>query len=260
MRRRVLTDCKRVILFTDVELMDHSSSDKYFHSYYEPEFNLPEWRSFVRDEKVKHRQDILVIAVGARFLQERKRKISAKNQMSKLIRDVVDHMPWINRIVVTSVLPRADQEVKYQELIRGVNLAFGNAVHFVKSSGPTIKKMLRFVPTHKIFLEEYEYFDFHTGGMSVQQRIVRPISTYFNPDTGSLNAQGLEHLRSYILTKLGLLIPGNPWRRPPVVRQRKEVKKALRDAWLLSHGGSPAPDISLSDQGQGFRRRNGCSR
>ena len=143
--------------------MDHSEFDVYFQSIYEPDFSFLEWRDLVRENRIPYRQKILVLAIGNNTLPLPD-GVSAKSQMSKLLKDILDHMPWVEKIVVTSVFPRGDAEVYYQDMVKDMNLAFTSAVQLVKSSSPVVKKMVSFLPTHKLFLEEHEFFDFNTGG------------------------------------------------------------------------------------------------
>ena len=231
----MIQNCHRVTLLTDIELADHSSLDKYFRTYYGPTHDLLEWRQRVKDGRIRSACDTVVLAVGNGLLPLDK-EISPKTQMKRLIEEIIDTMIFVKKIVVTSVLPRADAEVQYEGQIKDINMGFGNAVKMVKRASIGNKRKVQFLATHKLFLEKYEYFDFMTGHTSYQFRMVKPLSRFYDMDTYKLNTVGIYHIRSYILKILGIRKEGNDWNGIPIRREPPEVQEALREAWIKAHG------------------------
>ena len=188
-RRQVVTDKKKVLLITDRQLMDHSEFDVYFQPMYEPGFTFRDWRDLIKEGRVPHRQKIVVLAIGNNMMPTPV-GFSPKNQMRKLLGDILAHMPWVEKVMVTSVFPRGDREVYYQDMVKDMNVGYSSAVHLLRSSSPVTRRMLSFLPTHKLFLEEHEYFDFNTGAINQQIRIVKPVNIYFEPDQPSWIPKG----------------------------------------------------------------------
>ena len=238
------------MLITDRLLMDHSEFDVYFQNIYEPDYSFLDWRNLIRENHIPYRQKLLVIAIGnnSNTMDE---GVSPKNQMVKLLKDVLHHMPWVEKVTVTSAFPRGDAEVLYQDRVKNINIAFGSAVQFIKTTSPVAKKMVSFLPTHKLFLEEHEFFDFNTGGISQQIRIIKPVTIYFEPDQPKLNSQGLAHYRSYVLIRLGLLDRQvNTWQRMPKHRESPTVRRALTCAWVMAQQeGNGAADSTPEADG-----------
>ena len=81
--------------------------------------------------------------------------LSAINQMRKLVMCVIGKAGRkLSKVVVGSVLPRPDQEVKLEQQVMDMNVSFNGAVKDLRRNQPLARNVV-YLPVHKLFLERY---------------------------------------------------------------------------------------------------------
>ena len=179
-KRVVIPKTRRMIILTDITFMDHTELDRYFHVYYKPDYTMPQWREMVHGSTIQHRSDYVALLIGNNCLPVNSgdRKLSPKNQMRKLLQDILKYLKWVKFIFVCAILPRADNEVLYEQETIDFNTAIASAVRLVKSGSPAARKHATVHP--------------HTQDLSRTLRVLRlQHGTYCLTST---NRQTLSHL------------------------------------------------------------------
>ena len=249
MARRVTPGQQRVTVLTDRNLADGSTVDKYFQYVSIPDITLGEWRRKLREGEIQFRCDTVWLMVGNTEVPLDP-TMTAVSQMRKLVLCLVTNCHRkLKKICVTSVLPRPDREVMLEEHIKDINLGYVDAVKDLKRNF-SIARMVEWVPTHKLFLENFRFMDVGTGKKTTHVRIIKPVDRYFIPGTKDLNVVGLYHLKSYMLQHLKILEEVNVWSGMRTVDEPEEIQREKRTAWQrANHFDSVLPWMGQEDDG-----------
>ena len=165
--------------------------------------------------------------VGVRdMLQQDPGKIASK--IRRLVNAIYTTYEVVKHVYVCLIMPRADQEVVWQEKVRSNNLEIARMVCDVRKFN---HRLIEFVPVHKVVLEKYWFFDMESGMMAVQVRIVKPIDRLFVPGTATLNLVGKYQVKAFLWQKLGILTQISMWDGMPVHKEPVTVTSEKRMAW-----------------------------
>ena len=222
-----------VTLLTDLPLADHTDLDKHIQMVMIPRITLMEWRDRLKNKLIQIKAENVWLAVGNSQISWNPDS-SPCSQMKKLIFCVINSAGRkLKSIVVTSIIPRPDHEVLLEDDVRRVNIQFQDAVKEANKARNMLRKTkVLFIPTHKLFLENYRYFDFATAKVVTQTRIIKPHNKYFVTGTPQLNPVGLYHLRSYVLKRLHVLGDDvNSWVGVPLREEPPELQREKKAAW-----------------------------
>ena len=236
LKREVIKGATKITWIMDYNYMDHTSYDLHFQPYYHADYTLQQWKDFIKQGKVVHKHDQVILSVG-NCLVGLPEGQSVRSQMKKLIQDTLRHLPWIRKLYISSILPRPDREVEMEGTVRQINIGIAAAVKFVRDSSKSLHDVIKYLPFHKIFIEELEYFDVYRGHTATLTRVIKPVDKNFYPGTRRLNEKGLKRLRKKILETAGILEGTSLSLDWSYVQHRAEpakVTNALRHAWLLS--------------------------
>ena len=246
--RKVREDCQRITVLANLPFADHTPLDTYFQTIYCPDTSMSACKRMVKDEVITIKCKLVVLLVGnaqvpfpqnlSPAAQLKKvpfpQNLSPAAQLKKLVQAIWDkYSKKIKKVIVLTVLPQLDRESELEEEIKTINAGFMRAVWELKRFSPGGNaKNTGLLPAHRLFLEQYEYFDFSRGSTAYQIRVIKPVSCNYINGGPRLNKVGLYQLRSYVLQEIGILTGVNSWDGIPVKRQPEEVQKDLCKAWL----------------------------
>ena len=245
-RRRVSEVTQKVSVITDVNMLDHGELDAYLQVICVKNGSMAEWRNSIKKNDVNIKCDVVWVMVGQAMLPWDE-KLSPVNQMKKLLNELLQYRRRkFKKIFVGSIIPRPSKEIKYEADLREVNVGFKKAVREIRHLKRQVRgTVVTFVPTHKLVMERYVYFDMAAKGMASLLRVVRPSTVYFKPGGGELNAAGLQHVKSYMLGVMGFLDRDvNQWRKMPVTHESREIQEQKRKACgMVEVGGKHVGEI-----------------
>ena len=217
-------------MITDVPVVDHSSLDQYFQTIFSPDTSLQAWYRMITEGTVVIKHSMAVLLVGnvqVLFPAE----LSVSGQFKKLILAIWEkYQKKLKKLIVLTCMPRPDKESELEE-VKKVNNGIFKAVREVKRHFQ-MARSTGVLPTHQLFLEWYEYFDFGMGHMACQIRVIKPVTLHFNSGKSTLNTNGIYHLRSYILQEVGVLAGVNSWQGMTSKAEPEEIQRDKRQAWL----------------------------
>ena len=238
-----ITICTDILLATSV---DAAGEIQYI---FDAQRTLSDWHSFVGSTRFKPQCDTLCFMVG-NCCMPWNTKFSIRNQMKKLLVEVIHKKGCpIRRVAVCGVLPVATNEVAMEMEVRDMNIGFQKAVRDVKKlKEGRYPVKVQFLPTHKVVLENYTYFDIAEGHMSSMLRIAKPVNTYFLRGLDELNHAGKELVKGMIYHMLQ--IRGRPeyaWSGIPEHREPKHITADRKKAYDRAHGPDlPPRNMELS--------------
>ena len=193
--RKVMVNTQKATLMSDFDLVDHTDLDKYVQLVVHEDWLINDWLTAVGDGLVRIKQQLVIMMIGSTdMLQKTPGKIA--NKLRQLILAVYNEsgVP-IKSVHVCAILPRANAEMEYQEIVRQNNIEIAKMVKDVRKFQ---HKTVTFLPVHKVVLEKFKFFDIQSGLMAVQCRIVKPVDRLFIPGTPKLNLVGKYQVKAYI--------------------------------------------------------------
>ena len=241
----------KATLITDIPIDDKTALDVYFQHIYTEGNTLQDWKNCVDSKTMQIQHAAIWLQVGNSMLPW-PAKLSPRNQMKKLLLSILKNASCpVKEVYVGAVLPRPDKEVEFEEDVKNMNMQFKHAARDVQLlKGKRMQVKIKFLPLHKLLLEEYEHFCMKTGRQASTVRIIKPVTVNFLPHGSELNAAGKYHLKSYVLRMMGLVDPRlNPWSKMRVVKEPKKVQKRKEAAWRKTRGKQDVSwqDLSSSD-------------
>ena len=234
-RRKVMMDMQKVTIISDLDVCYFISLDKYFQFIFKEGWSMSDACQEIHDGTVVIKTMHVVLLMGNQQVPM-PMKLSPVNQMRKLVQGIfVKYGRRIEKIYVGTVFLHPDREVEMEVPIKQINKGFASAVRGSHNHNFE-KKRVSYFQLHKLFLERFRYVDVLTGHDANHLRVVKPVSTYFQPGTSSLNALGHYHIKSYILQYLGVLEGVNSWDGIPDRHEPKEIRDQKKAAWMATHG------------------------
>ena len=233
MTRRVRQNTPKVTFLTDMLAADHSTLDEHFQLIYCPDTTQQACKRMILEDVVTIKCAMVVIWLDNSQVPFPE-NLRMSGQFKKLLIAMLEkYGKKVQKVIILTILPRPDKETELEEEVKSVNHGIYKAVRELKKHYP-IAKNVGVMPIHRLFLEQFEYFDFQKGCTSLHLWVVKPVTKYYRSCKKQLNMNGLFHLRSYMLQELGILSGVNTWEGVPVRSEPKDVQQGKRQVWLLA--------------------------
>lgn len=233
-------------ILTDRSLQDFSTTSKYFHLIVLQDARIADFTRQIRLGTIQVRSNSMCVSVGNNQIPLQRGE-NLGTQIKKMIQEIRKFRPLI-RIYILGLLPRPDNELELQHMVKSGNAQLAQAARDVcrlKAGN------CEFLAVSQLFLEKVKYTN-DRNEMCVTTRIVRPLTKYFLPNSIQLNNVGVEFIRSFLLDKLGI-IPGScPWKQLPVVvlgGRKDEDQEEVEKGSASEDPDSGSESDSSADQG-----------
>ena len=138
-----MTGTQKITMLTDVDLPDHTELDKHFQFIVNKDWKITEWCKAIEEGSIKIKCKIVLIMVGQVDLRNQTEgKIG--NKLRKLVMHVFNLAGMaVMSVYTASILPQADAEVVYQEMVWEAN---GNIAKMSKDVKKYQHRMVTYLP------------------------------------------------------------------------------------------------------------------